>query len=286
MAAYCPNATTASTPYDHSFRYTEMQKRRKLAAVIEHAKAALAKGDVLEALLQYSTAARSGDVDSQYIVGCLYRHGSKGPRKALFEMGLVEQSHEEANDMFGLAAQQGHAGAQGQLGLSYERGYGVQKNFNLAAHFYRLGCHGNVGQNGLAANNLGALYETGELTQSFATAKRLYELAKENGETEYASDNLDNLNAAIEQHCPLLGQRVLLRGLSSMAHAALNGSCGAVVDCAFGERETETGSWRADSGRYKVRLDGPGGGMVQVHFTNVEKESEEAAAARFCGYGR
>lgn len=47
-------------------------------------------------------------------------------------------SHAKANIWFTMAASDGHGGALFHLGVSYETGRGVQKNLELAAHFYRL----------------------------------------------------------------------------------------------------------------------------------------------------
>ena len=82
----------------------------------------------------------------------------------------------------------------------------------------------------------------------------------------YAPGHLQSLNAAIQQYCPLLGQRVVLRGLNT---AALNGTRGTAVDFGFSEKHPETGDWVIASGRCTVRLDGPEGRLVKVRPANV-----------------
>jgi len=77
---------------------------------------------------------------------------------------------------------------------------------------------------------------------------------------------LQDTNADIQQQCPLLGQRVVLRGLST---ATLNGTRGTAIDFGCSERNPKTGNWIAASGRYTVRLDGPEGRLVKVRAANV-----------------
>ena len=88
------------------------------------------------------------------------------------------------------------------------------------------------------------------------------------GGSKLAPRNLQNTNADIQQHCPLLGQRVVLRGLNT---AALTGTRGTAVDSSFSEMDPEHGGWFADSGRYTVRLDGAEGRLVKVRAANVGK---------------
>ena len=47
-------------------------------------------------------------------------------------------SHAKANIWFTMAAYEGHEGALFHLSVSHEKGRGVQKDFGLVAHFYRL----------------------------------------------------------------------------------------------------------------------------------------------------
>ena len=79
-----------------------------------------------------------------------------------------------------------------------------------------------------------------------------------------------SLNDYIQQHCPLLIQRVVLRGLTT---DALNGMRGTAVDFGFSERNSD--NLLSASGRYMVRLDGPEGRLVKVRAANVEKEEDD-----------
>ena len=105
--------------------------------------------------------------------------------------------------------------------------------------------------------------------QSYAEARRLYELAVARGEAQAAPGNLQATNTDIQQVCPLLGQRVVLRGLAT---TALNGTRGTAVDFGFSERNpSNPGAWLVASGRYTVRLHGPEGRLVKVRAANVAK---------------
>ena len=157
----------------------------------------------------------------------------------------MPQSHERAVELFKLSSAQGHASATTSLGSCYFDGDSVD--------------------------------------QSLAEARRLYELAVARGEAECAPGYLQDLNADIQQACPLLGQRVVLRGLNT---AALNGTCGTAIDCSFSEREPETGGWVVASGRYTVRLDGPEGRLVKVRVANVEEEDDDDWTGGAGGGGR
>ena len=68
--------------------------------------------------------------------------------------------------------------------------------------------------------------------------------------------------------CPLLNQRVVLRGLNAQA---LNGTCGRAVDFAFSERvadgHPDAGQWAVETGRYTVRL--ADGSLVKVKGKNL-----------------
>ena len=143
----------------------------------------------------------------------------------------MPQSYERAVELFKLSEAQGHAKATTSLGVCYTNGWGFEV--------------------------------------SYGEARRLYELAVARGESEHAPDNLQGLNDIIQQWLPLLGQRVVLRGLNT---AALNGTRGTAVDFGCSDKHPETGIWVAASGRYTVRLDGPEGRLVKVRVANVEGE--------------
>ena len=198
-------------------------------------------------------AAQQGHAASQYNLGAAYVNG-KG----------CEQSDERAAEWLAQAAEQGYASAQSALGLMYQEGVGVLQSYERAIELFRLS---EAQGNAFATNSLGASYQNGfGVDQSYAEARRLYRLAVALGETQVAPSNLQGLNDVIQQDCPLLGQRVVLRGLNT---AALNGMCGTTVDFGFSKRDPKTGNWFTDSGRYTVRLDGPEERLVKVRAADT-----------------
>ena len=181
-----------------------------------------------------------------------------------------EHSHEQAAEWWAKAAEQGDAGAQHALGCAYQEGAGVPQSYERAVELYKLS---EAQGDARATNNLGMSYANGQgVDQSFAEARRLYELAVARGESECAPGNLQIINDDIQRACPLLGQRVVLRGLNT---AALNGTRGTAVDSGFTDSDLKTGSWVVASGRYTVRLDGPEGRLVKVRPANVEEEEDD-----------
>ena len=83
---------------------------------------------------------------------------------------------------------------------------------------------------------------------------------------------LEEIAAFIQQHCPLLGRRVVLRGL---ADEALNGAAGTAIDFACTERNERGTGWLNGSERYTVKLDGKGGRLVQARVQEVEEEEDD-----------
>ena len=97
----------------------------------------------------------------------------------------------------------------------------MPQSYERAVEMYMLS---SAQGDGRATTSLGVCYHNGEgVNQSFAEARRLYELAVARGGSKAAPGNLQRLNDEIQQHCPLLDQRVVLRGLNT---AALNGTHG------------------------------------------------------------
>ena len=79
-------------------------------------------------------------------------------------------------------------------------------------------------------------------------------------------------NDITEAFCPLLGRRVVLRGL---ADEALNGAAGTAIDFAYTERNERDTEWLGESGRYTVKLDGKGERLVQARAEEVEEEEDD-----------
>jgi len=211
--------------------------------------------DDVRAFELYMQAAQQGDAVSQFNLGTMYREGEG-----------CEQSDERAAEWWAKAAEQGQVDSQYNLARAYQEGAGVPQSYERAVELYKLG---EAQGNSMATNNLGRCYESGwGVSNSHAEPRRLYQLAVARGDSAVAPRNLQATNANIQQVCPLLGQRVVLRGLNT---AALNGTRGTAIDFGFSERDPETGKWFADSGRYTVRLDGPEGRLVKVRASNVDK---------------
>ena len=126
------------------------------------------------------------------------------------------------------------------------------------------------------------------VAQSYAEARQLYERAVATNQHPEDIANLQVHNADIARACPLLGQRVVLRGLNT---EALNGTRGTAVDFGYSERAPGPGAlpgavnWVIASGRYTVKLDGPEGRLVKVRVANVEEEEDDWTAGAGGGGG-
>ena len=119
------------------------------------------------------------------------------------------------------SAAQGDANAQYNLGNAHAGGRpGVPQSYERAFELYKLS---EAQGNAMATANLAACYANGwGVEVSYAEARRLYELAVARGDVKIAPYNrwpvnLQRFNAYLQQHCPLLGQRVVLRGLTTAA---------------------------------------------------------------------
>ncbi|QWT20802.1 sel1 repeat family protein [Bacillus sp. NP157] len=82
-------------------------------------------GDLTDAYELLRHAAEDGDGLSIYALATWYLHGTHVPRN--IRMG---------NQMLKVAAEKNVAAACSDLGVSYYNGWGVRKNFNLAARYY------------------------------------------------------------------------------------------------------------------------------------------------------
>ena len=141
-----------------------------------------------------------------------------------------------AAEWWAKAAEQGDARAQRNLGCAYQQGRGVPQSFERAFELFKLSeAQGDAN----ATANLAKSYVHGwGVDHSYAEARRLYGLAVARGKTQVAPTILPGLNEIIQQACPLLDQRVVLRGLNT---AALNGTRGTAVDFGCSEKDPETG---------------------------------------------
>ena len=102
--------------------------------------------------------AEEGKGWAQYTLGCRYRDG----------VG-VDQSYQQAIELFELAASQGHAGAQYSLGQMHCLGRSVDQDYERAAEYFEPAAKQGAAE---AQYNLGSLYANGYgVKQSFEKAR-------------------------------------------------------------------------------------------------------------------
>ena len=126
------------------------------------------ENDFATAFLYYSQAAALGDIDAQFELGMMYKHG-KG----------TTSDYKEAALWYFEAAKRGHAGAQNNLGVLYEEGKGVKQSYKDAIRWYlQAAKHGNS----YALFNLGELYNEGKgVPQDKNKAEEFYVKAANKG---------------------------------------------------------------------------------------------------------
>ena len=109
-----------------------------------------------------------------------------------YKQGLgVEQSYQQAAELYELAARQGEATAQYNLGVMYANGQGVDQSYERAAEYYEAAARQG---NASAQYNLGNRYYNGQgVEQSDETARGLFMKAAEQG-IEQAIKNLQMLD--------------------------------------------------------------------------------------------
>ena len=110
----------------------------------------------------------------------------------MYERGLgVDQSFQQAAELYELAANQGDATAQYALGVMYLNGEGVDQSYERAAEYFEAAARQGMDD---AQYNLGCLYDNGHgVEQSNETARELWIKAAEGG-NENAIYNLQNLD--------------------------------------------------------------------------------------------
>ena len=117
---------------------------------------------------------------AQFLLGQRYEHG----------LG-VDQSYQQAAELYGLAATQGDTGAQYNLGIMCHQGQGVDQSYERAAEYWEAAArqgHDN------AQYNLGAFYANGQgVEQSIETSREWFMKAAEQGH-ENAIYNLQQLD--------------------------------------------------------------------------------------------
>ena len=123
-----------------------------------------------------------GKAWAQCMLGGRYRDGEG-----------VDQSYQQARELFELSATQGNASAQYELGVMYTHGRGVNQNDERAAEYYQAAARQG---DGMAQYNLGLLYYNGQgVEQSIETAREWWMKSAEQGH-ENAIYNLQQLDKA------------------------------------------------------------------------------------------
>ena len=122
-----------------------------------------------EAVEQLRPWVEKGKAWAQCNLGCKYRDGIDG----------VEQSHQQAAELFELSASQGHAMSQYNLGCMYDNGQGVDQSYERAKEYYEVAARQGYAD---AQFNLGALYYNGQgVERSDITAREFMMKAAEQG---------------------------------------------------------------------------------------------------------
>ena len=109
-----------------------------------------------------------------------------------YDNGLgVDQSYQQAAELYELSANQGDATAQYHLGIIYGEGQGVDQSYEKAAEYYKAAARQGLAD---AQNNLGTLYANGRgVKKSFETAREWLVKSAEQG-NELAIKNLQQLD--------------------------------------------------------------------------------------------
>ena len=123
---------------------------------------------VEKAIEQLPPWVEKGKAWAQSALGCKYRDG-KG----------VDQSYQQARELFELSATQGDAGAQYNLGIMYRDGQGVDQSYERTAEYMEAAARQGHAK---AQYNLGVLYANGQgVERSIETARKLWMKSAEQG---------------------------------------------------------------------------------------------------------
>ena len=133
-----------------------------------------------EGIEQLRPWVEKGKAWAQSLLGDRYRNG----------VG-VDQSYQQARELYELAANQGDVGAQYNLGVMYNEGQGVNQSYERAVEYYEAAARQGEAE---AQFNLGALYENGQgVEQSYETARKWFMKSAEQG-VENAIKGLQELD--------------------------------------------------------------------------------------------
>jgi TPR repeat protein len=127
--------------------------------------------DYRKALDCYLQAAKMGNADAAYYVGCMHDHA----------IGIV-QNYGEAYKWYRRAADQGHEIAQFSVGVFLRDGMGVHKDYFEAARWIRLSAQQGYAD---AQFNMGVMYLRGDgVSQDLGNAVNWLEMAARQGKAE------------------------------------------------------------------------------------------------------
>ncbi len=145
-------------------------------------------------MLHHGRGVRQNRKRAYSIFSTLYEIGVQG---AAFYMGLyhqdgyvVERDYQKAREYYRIGVLEGDKYCFCQLGVMYAKGQGVPKDYHAAFDYYKQAA--KLGD-ALACANLGYCYEVGQgVKKDIAEAEMYYRLAAERGET-CAADALERI---------------------------------------------------------------------------------------------
>jgi len=162
--------------YDNIFK-SSMSQKQKNQCIMCRTEIPKSKEEQVERVRRW---VERGKAWAQSMLGQMYRDGEG-----------VDQSYQQARELYELAANQGDAIAQYNLGQMYYQGLGVDQNYKRAKELFEAATRqGDV----TAQFNLGVLYANGQgVEQSFETAREWWIKSAEQGQ-EHAINSLQALD--------------------------------------------------------------------------------------------
>jgi len=147
---------------------SSMSQKQKNQCIMCRTERAKSKEDQTEQVRRW---ADKGKAWAQSMLGDMYRNG----------IG-VDQSYQQARELYELSASQGFAMAQFNLGVMYDDGLGVDQSYERAAEYYETAARQGYAE---AQFNLGLLYYKGQgVKQSYETGRELWIKAAEQGDED------------------------------------------------------------------------------------------------------
>jgi len=151
---------------DEGIKVSSLSKKQKKSCPLCRTKLPKSHEEAIGNLLKW---VEKGKAWAQSMLGQRYEHG----------VG-VDQSYQQARELYELAASQGNATAQFSLGRLYTTGQGVDQSYERAAEYYEPAA---IQGNASAQCSLGLSYVTGKgVKQSFETAREWMMKAAEQGD--------------------------------------------------------------------------------------------------------